>query len=232
VLEETDSFDPECEAAFEEIFSDGAARSSERAASGVEQPEIHPSSDVSMDVLPSLRPSASRSSPIHTDTEEIVTDESVGSRGINDNRGSDNGGSDNRGADNRGTSMISVSDIVSGPLETVLDPELDPLKDLRSALECILVEVNDAKNYPIHRVKKQLVELLGEGSLFTKSTARQRLFQTEIRKLGAYDDILDWLRRIIGNFYSTFAYERSRLSVQRQKALAAGSKSRRLAPVF
>ena len=84
------------------------------------------------------------------------------------------------------------------------DQDFGILQDLYNLLENLKAVLSDVSTFPVARARKTLVEILGEGSIFVRSTSRQRKFQQEIRQLKTREQLLNWLSSTISKFTSVF----------------------------
>ena len=92
--------------------------------------------------------------------------------------------------------------------------DFDGLSDLYDVLEHLRAHISDNARFALSRAKSQLKDLLGEGSLFVRSTARQREFQRQVRLLKDRSMLLDYLKDLLTNFAFRFAYELALLQNQ------------------
>lgn len=102
------------------------------------------------------------------------------------------------------------------PFANPLEVDDSYLKDLYAALSNLYTHVHDNGFYRVSAAKSQLKNLLGEGTLFIKSTSLQRALQKEIRAIKNREQLLKFLQGCTERFIVKFAAELDRLSTARQ----------------
>jgi hypothetical protein len=86
-----------------------------------------------------------------------------------------------------------------------------PTTTLREQLAMLYRSYSTKKTFKIRKFKESLKLLLDDGSLFISSSTRNAHFRSRINALDTPLVALDWLRALIDNFATEFAYELDRV---------------------
>jgi hypothetical protein len=88
--------------------------------------------------------------------------------------------------------------------------EIQVMKDLLDQLQDLQKAVTQKPKFKISSAKRQLKDLLCEGSMAIKSTERNKYWRKEISRITNHNELLEFLKDITTNFNKKFAYELSK----------------------
>jgi hypothetical protein len=83
------------------------------------------------------------------------------------------------------------------------------MKDLLDQLQDLQKAVTPKPKFKISSAKRQLKDLLCEGSMAIKNSERNKYWRKEISRITNHNELLEFLKDITTNFNKKFAYELS-----------------------